>query len=64
MRDILGMLVEGKTLPEECHDHELVGNYFGHRECHISPDWLLIYRLEDNEAIITAVRTGSHADLF
>ena len=61
---VFDLLVEGTSLPEKYHDHELIGNYFGHRECHIAPDWLLIYRLEDDEVIITAVRTGSHADLF
>ena len=59
---VLDLLVKGTSLPEKYHDHELVGNYSGHRECHIMPDWLLVYRLEDEEVIITAVRIGSHAD--
>ena len=61
---ILNTLVKGEKLPEKYRDHELIGNYFWHRECHIAPDWLLIYRLENDEAIITAVRTSSHSDLF
>ena len=61
---MLSYLAEDKTLLERYKDHELVGNFFGHRECHIAPDWSLIYRLEGNEAAVAAVRTGSHSDLF
>lgn len=57
-------LLEGKTLPESMRDHELSGNYFGHRECHIEPDWLLVYRINHGELILTAVRTGTHSNLF
>lgn len=58
------MLAQEEALPEKYHDHELTGNYFGHSECHIAPDWLLIYRIEVGEMLLTAVRTGSHSDLF
>ncbi|MDR0784209.1 MAG: type II toxin-antitoxin system YafQ family toxin [Propionibacteriaceae bacterium] len=61
---VLELLAKGDTLPSRYRDHELVGGYFGHRECHITPDWLLIYRIDNEEAILTAVRTGSHSDLF
>lgn len=45
-------------------DHPLVGNWFGHRELHVSPDWLLIYKIESESNTLYAVRTGSHSDLF
>ena len=48
----------------ENRDHELTGNWVGHRECHIQPDWLLIYRIEDDVLVLTLARTGTHSDLF
>lgn len=51
-----------QVLPTELRDHKLVGNYQGRRECHLSGDWLLIYKLEDDTVIYE--RTGSHAELF
>ena len=51
-------------LPEKYKDHQLKGEWQGFRECHIEPDWLLIYRIEDNELTLYATATGSHADLF
>ena len=51
-----------KTLPESNHDHALTGDYIGHRECHLEPDWLLIYKVENGQLIL--VRTGSHSELF
>lgn len=62
--DIIRSLSRGETLPEKHKDHELTGNWAGHRECHIQPDWLLIYRIEENLLILTLSRTGSHSDLF
>lgn len=53
-----------ELLPPEMRDHELVGNYKGHRECHLSPDWLLIYRVDGVRLTLTATRTGSHSELF
>lgn len=58
------MLSEGKVLPHKYQDHPLNGNYAGYRECHISPDWLLIYAKYDEELILVLLRTGSHSDLF
>lgn len=55
-------LVEEKPLPQSCRDHALLGNYAGHRECHIQPDWLLIYKKDISTIIFE--RTGSHSDLF
>lgn len=64
LSSVLQQLAAGKELPPSMHDHRLVGNYHGHRECHIEPDWLLIYRIDEGELILTATRTGSHADLL
>ena len=61
---VITQLAVGKPLPEKNRDHALSGNFVGHRECHISPDWLLIYRYEDDVLVLTLSRTGSHSDLF
>jgi len=61
--NILKQLVSLQKLPDKNKDHSLKGNYINCRECHIEPDWLLIYRIENNQDIIL-VRTGSHSDLF
>ena len=53
-----------QPLPEKNRDHELSGDYAGFRECHIAPDWLLIYRVEEDALILTLTRTGTHSDLF
>ena len=58
------MLAMGETLPDKHKDHALTGNWVGHRECHILPDWLLIYRIEDEVLVLTLARTGTHSDLF
>ncbi len=62
--DIIRALSYGETLPEKNKDHALSGNLEGHRECHILPDWLLIYRIEDDLLVLTLTRTGTHSDLF
>jgi len=62
LRTVILTLIQEEALPERYRDHALIGNYKGRRECHIEPDWLLIYKLADNEIIFE--RTGSHADLF
>lgn len=64
LNDIVRLLAEGKPIPVKNRDHPLVGDYKGCRECHITPDWLLIYSIEDTLKIITLIRTGSHSDLF
>lgn len=51
-------------LPEKNRDHALTGNWAGHRECHILPDWLLVYRIEENILVLTLVRTGTHSDIL
>lgn len=66
--ELLEKLVEtlamGDALPEKNKDHALGGNWVGYRECHILPDWLLVYRLEDEVLVLTLTRTGTHSDLF
>ena len=62
--DIIRMLANGEQLPEKYKDHALTGNWVGHRECHIQPDWLLIYRIENDLLVLTLTRTGTHSDLF
>lgn len=61
---IIASLAMGEPLPEKNRDHELSGDWIGHRECHIQPDWLLIYRIEDDVLVLTLVRNGTHSDLF
>ncbi len=62
--DIIRALSQGKTLPEKNKDHALSGNWAGHRECHIQPDWLLVYHIDDDVLVLTLTRTGTHSDLF
>ena len=62
--DIIRKLSRGEPLPEKNKDHALSGNWIGHRECHIKPDWLLVYRIEDNVLVLTLARTGTHSDIF
>lgn len=62
--EVLTLLREEKPLPEKYYDHSLKGNFAGHRECHITPDWLLIYKKESDMITLTLTRTGSHSDLF
>ena len=61
---VINLLASGETLPQEYSDHALGGNWKAHRECHISPDWLLVYRKHENILVVSLVRTGSHSDLF
>ncbi|MDO4921198.1 MAG: type II toxin-antitoxin system YafQ family toxin [Phascolarctobacterium sp.] len=61
---IITTLAMGETLPEKHKDHALSGDWNGYRECHILPDWLLIYRIEDNVLVLTLARNGTHSDLF
>lgn len=64
LEEIIEMLINNKPLPLKNKDHDLKGNYSGFRECHITPDWLLIYKIEKNELILSLMRTGTHSDLF
>ena len=62
LKNVLSMLISGEVLAAQYHDHALVGQYRGSRECHIEPDWLLLYEATEDELIL--IRTGSHSDLF
>ena len=64
LEDVISVLAMGESLPDKNKDHALGGNWVGHRECHIQPDWLLIYRTEDDVLVLTLARTGTHSDLF
>lgn len=64
LKKIILILANGEVLPEEYKDHELKGNYKGHRECHIDPDWLLIYKITESVLVLSLVRTGTHSRLF
>jgi mRNA interferase YafQ len=61
-KEVVLKLLAGEVLEQRYRDHLLVGNFANRRECHLEPDWLLIYRFEDEKVIFE--RTGSHADLF
>lgn len=64
MENVIKKLAKQEQLPEKNRDHALSGDYVGFRECHITPDWLLIYEIEQNELILLLTRTGTHSDLF
>lgn len=64
LNEVIFTLASGNRLLAKYKDHFLTGNYKGLRECHIAPDWLLIYERKDRLKILTLIRTGSHADLF
>ena len=61
---VVDELRQGHTLPAMHRDHELKGHWAGFRECHIQPDWLLIYLVEDDILTLTLTNTGTHADIF
>jgi len=62
--DVVEELRQGHQLDPRYHDHELRGNWAGFRECHIQPDWLLVYLIEDDILTLTLTNTGTHADIF
>jgi len=64
MDEVVQTLLDEKPLDQKYHDHALVGNYAGHRECHIQPDWLFIYRVGRDRLILVATRTGTHSDFY
>lgn len=64
LTDTIKMLAAGEILPAKYKDHPLSGDYAGCRECHITPDWLLIYEIDNGELILYLTRTGTHSDLF
>ena len=62
--DIIRKLARGETLPDKNKDHDLSGDWVGHRECHILPDWLMVYKIDESVLVLTLTRTGTHSDLF
>ena len=64
LRTVMDLLIEGALLPPEYKDHPLRGNFAGSRDCHIEPDWVLIYTLTENGSHVCFERTGTHGDLF
>lgn len=64
LEEVIELLASGQILPEKYRDHSLIGNYADCRECHITPDWLLIYKISNSELILYLTRTGTHSDLF
>ena len=62
--EVIRKLALGEKLPDINKDHQLSGNWTGHRECHIQPDWLLVYYFQDDVLVLTLSRTGSHSDIF
>lgn len=64
LNTIVNQLAAGQTLPERNRDHALTGDYIGFRECHIQPDWLLVYRVDGDALELFLFRTGTHTDLF
>ena len=63
LQEIIVELADGQILPEKNHDHALYGDWIGFRECHITPDWLLVYRKDEDILVLTLTRTGTHSDI-
>lgn len=64
LKRIITMLANDEPLPDKYRDHALVGNWKEHRECHVTPDWLLVYKKTDNNGLVLLlVRVASHSDL-
>jgi len=64
LQEVIELLATKKELPAKYHEHSLIGNYADCKECHITPDWLLIYEINNDELILYLTRTGTHSDLF
>ncbi len=62
--EVVEILANGKELDKKCKNHNLTGNYKGSKECHIEPDWLLIYEVIDTVLVLSLSRIGSHSELF
>ena len=62
--EVVSILANGEKLEEAYRDHELTGDYAGTRECHIEPDWLLVYEIQQSGLVLMLYRAGSHSDLF
>ena len=64
LKDVIEMLCNGQILPEKYRDHRMTGDWQGFKDCHIEPDWLLVYQYINNELVLVLVATGSHSELF
>ncbi len=64
LAEVVTRLSEGETLPAKYKDHTLSGNFADYRECHVTPDWILVYRIEDEYLYLVLSRTGTHSDIF
>lgn len=64
IEEIIALLAKQKRIPAKHKDHALGGDYAGFRECHIAPDWLLIYIIDNDELVLCLTRTGTHSDVF
>ena len=64
IKEVIAKLSNGESLDAKYRDHLLTGNYGGYRECHIEPDWLLVYQIDGGQLILFLIRTGTHSDLF
>lgn len=64
IKEVISTLAKGEPLDAKHRDHWLTGDYGGFRECHIQPDWLLVYQINENQLILFLARTGTHSDLF
>ena len=64
LEDVIALLAQEQELPPAYRDHALTGDYSGCRECHIAPDWLLVYEVLQDELFLYLTRTGTHSDLF
>lgn len=62
LKQVVDMLMNGEELPQNCKPHMLSGNWSGYTECHVDPDWLLVYDIDED--LLTLYRTGSHSDIF
>ena len=64
LKEVIDILSNGEELSSKYKDHYLQGDYIGFKECHIKPDWLLVYKIDNNILVLTLSRTGKHSDLF
>ncbi len=64
LEEVVNKLSAGETLERKYKDHGLSGNFEGARECHITPDWLLVYEIDGDELALLLLRTGTHSDIF
>jgi mRNA interferase YafQ len=64
LKTVMDLLIEGESLPPQYKDHPLRGEFAGSRDCHIEPDWILIYNLSEHDTHVRFERTGTHSDLF